>query len=61
MGKPLENHRKMEVYPSWLCQVIAIEAMAQSKVRGFSQLENGGFFHSYVTVYQRVDSQCLSP
>jgi hypothetical protein len=23
-------------------------------VRGFSQLENGGSFHSYVNVYQRV-------
>ena len=43
------------LHPTWLCQVIAIEAMAQSKVRGFSQLENGGSFHSKLLVYQRVD------
>ena len=38
----------------------AMEAMAQSKCRGFSQLQNGGSFHSYVTVYHRVPSgKCL--
>ena len=42
MGKPLENHGTMEVYPLVICY-IAIEAMAPSKVREFSQYNNGDF------------------
>jgi hypothetical protein len=55
MGKPWENHRKMEVYPLVNIQK-AIEKWP-SRNSGFTDLPSYKMvmFHSFLYVYQRVE------
>jgi hypothetical protein len=59
MGKHRKSHRKMEVYIVGYPLVMTNIAIEHGPVEIVDfPIKNGGSFHSYVAVYQRVTSRC---
>ena len=61
----LETGRYPLYIPSWIpsgyVNSLLLKMVIYSGFSGFTQLENGGSFHSYVTVYQlKIMFQCIS-